>query len=223
MTAIDRTVTRPFRTAVLGVLAAGLALTQHACSTATPAEETTSAPPPAVTPAPTTSAAPSPAESQPGGSQEDILSGERQVVLKPVPSFESVLAVDDKGRLTLTDGPGVFSLFVLTKVGDRHQIRTATDDGTGERPCMGIKSNGSEPLTVVAAVCDAGAAGQLFRITREDREVDGLPTYAIAGEGGTFLQVSEQEGLIAEELGDSGLRTTFSFVDNGPTPPPPTG
>ncbi len=233
MTTVDHPAARPFRTAALGVLTAGLVLTQQACSTdtraGTPAGTPAAPPPSAAPPSATSAPAPAPitpADSDPadgGGSQGEILDGERQIVLKPVPGFESVLAVDDKGRLTLTDGPGVISLFVLTRVGDRHQIRTAKDDGTGERPCMGLKSNGSNPLTVVAAVCDTSATGQLFRITPQDREVDGLPTYAIAAEGGAFLQISEQRGLIAEELGDSELRTTFSFVDNGPTPPPPTG
>lgn len=219
---------RPFRTAALGLLAAGLVLAQHACSSAPPAAAPTAAPSPspsapATSPPPT--GAPATATSSPsaGGSTEDILDGDRQVALKPHPGAGSVLAVDTKGRLDVTDGPGAYSRFVLTKVGDRHQIRTAEADPSGERSCMGIKSNGEAPLTVVAAVCDASSTGQLFRLRDQEEAVDGRPTYTIAGEGGVFLQVTDGYGLIAEEAGDGTRETVFSFVDNGPAPLPPTG
>jgi hypothetical protein len=68
----------------------------------------------------------------------------------------------------------------------------------------------------VATACDASRAGQLFAITAErKKDARGRPTYAIANQG-AFLQ-ERKTGLIAEELGDSSLTTTFSFVDNGPT------
>jgi hypothetical protein len=92
-----------------------------------------------------------------------VLSGTRAVVIVPVPSFESVLAIDSDGRLGFTDAEADF--FVFTPIGRRFQIRT---DGiaanTGEPACLRIKSNGSQSLTVVGALCDAGDDRQLFDV-----------------------------------------------------------
>jgi hypothetical protein len=140
------------------------------------------------------------------------------VVIKPVGSFGSILGVDDKGRLTAIDGDAPHTLFVLVPAGNgKHLIRTATGDAGGEPSCLGVKGNGSNPLTVVAAACDTRRAGQLFGITGADGTEDGLPTYAIDNQG-AFVQLSPQHGVIAEELGDSPLRTTYTFVDNGAAP-----
>ena len=68
--------------------------------------------------------------------------------------------------------------------------------------------------TVVAAPCDTSRAGQLFTLSRQ-KDKDGDPTYAISSQN-AFLQVFERSGLIAEELGDAPLKTTFALVDNGP-------
>jgi hypothetical protein len=80
---------------------------------------------------------------------------------------------------------------------------------------MGVKTNGSGSLTIEAAACDTGRAGQLFTITAQKTK-DGHPTYAISNRG-AFLQVSARGELIAEELGDAPLKTTFGFADNGPS------
>jgi hypothetical protein len=123
--------------------------------------------------------------------------------------------VDDRGRLSLTDGEAEHGLFVLTPSGDKYLIKTAKAGAGGEPSCLGVKNNGSASLTVEAAACDAGRAGQLFTITRQQaRTEDGSPTYAISNRS-AFLQVFPS-GLIAEELGDAPLKTTFAFVDNGP-------
>ena len=145
---------------------------------------------------------------------DPILAGKRQIVITPIPSFESIVVVDDRGRLSLTDGEAEHGMFVLTPVGDKYQIKTAKAGAGGEPSCMGIKNNGTGSLTVVAAACDTGRAGQLFTITREKAKSNGLPTYAISNQS-AFLQVFPS-GLIAEELGDAPLKTTFAFVDNGP-------
>jgi hypothetical protein len=195
---------RTQRSAVLlGVLAAGLMLTQQACTaTGGPTSE-----PVAFTPPVGPSSPAAPASPAVPASENPILAGKRQVVIKPVPGFESIVAVDAKGRLGLTDGEAEHGLFVLTPVGDKHQIKTAKAAAGGEPSCMGIKKNGSAPLTVVAAACDTGRPGQLFTITREDS------TFAISN-GSAYLQVV-RSGLVAEELGDAPLKTTFEFVDNG--------
>ncbi|WP_305787080.1 hypothetical protein [Symbioplanes lichenis] len=180
---------------VLGVLAGGLVLSQAAWTS--PA-----------------TAAPASASAATDG---DILAGKRQVVIKPVEEFESILAVDARGRLNLTDGESDKSLFVLVPNGAKWLIKTAKADPSGEPACMGLKNNGSNPLTVVAALCDAGRTGQNFTITKLDAtDSAGRPTYAISSRD-AFLQYFGRSGLIAEELGDAPLKTTFSFVDNGPS------
>ncbi len=207
-------------TAFLGVLAAAAMLTQQACK---PAEGPAGDPVTFAAPSEsssTPSSTPPPAEpgkasdgGKPGADQ--ILAGKRQIVIRPVPSSESIEAIDDRGRLDLTDGEAPHSLFVLTPSGDKFLIKTAAAGAGGEPSCLGVKNNGSDPLTVEAAACDAGRAGQLFTITRQKSDSQDRPTYAISNQG-AFLQVSTRNGLIAEELGDSPLRTTFAFVDNGP-------
>ena len=135
-----------------------------------------------------------------------VLTGTRQVAIVPVPSFESALALDTNGRLSLTDAEG--GLFVFTPVRKQHLIRTATADAdTGESSCLTIQVNGSDPLTVVAAACDAGDADQLFTVTANGKN------YVISNQA-AVLQVVDGE-LIAKELGDAPLKTTFKLVDNG--------
>jgi hypothetical protein len=214
-------------TVLFGVLAAGLVLTQQACTgsdpapVAAPSEAVGEAPsdppsdPPSETPAATPEPTPKKADAPP--KKGDILAGKRQVVIKPNPSYESIVVVDPKGRLSATDGLSEHSLFVFTPVGDKFQIKTAKAGAGGEPSCMGVKSNGSNPLTVVAAACDTSRGGQLFTITEQKKkDSEGDPTYSIANDG-AFLQIFSKNGLIAQELGDSPLETTYSFVDNGPS------
>ncbi|GAA1583428.1 hypothetical protein [Actinoplanes couchii] len=148
---------------------------------------------------------------------DPILQGKRQVVIKPIPSFESIVAIDSKGRLNLTDGEAKFGLFVLSPVGKKFQIKTAKAGDGKKAACIGIKNNGSKSLTAVATKCDKTRAGQLFTITKQKAKDNGRPTYAISNNS-AFLQYFPKSGLIAEELGDAPLVTTFSFVDNGKAP-----
>ncbi|WP_430788403.1 hypothetical protein [Actinoplanes sp. G11-F43] len=148
---------------------------------------------------------------------DPILKGKRQVVIKPIPSFESIVAIDSKGRLGLTDGEAKYTLFVLSPVGEKFQIKTAKAGDGKKAACIGIKNNGSKPLTLVATKCDQKRAGQLFTITKLKAKDNGRPTYAISNSS-AFVQYFPKSGLIAEELGDAPLMTSFSFVDNGPAP-----
>jgi hypothetical protein len=216
------------RATALAAVCAGLALSQQACGTddgsgspspqasALPSAEPTSAVPTSKVP---NSQAPDPKAPDPGpAGASAILGGDRQVVIKPVPAAESILAVTGQGRLNATDGGSEFTLFVLSPAADgKHLIKTAETNASGEPSCMGVKSNGRNPLTVAAAACDAGRAGQLFTIAKAEKTDNGRPTYAISNQG-AFLQLSAKYGLIAEELGDSPLPTTFAFVDNGKSP-----
>ncbi|MGC4763172.1 hypothetical protein ACLQ20_09995 [Micromonospora sp. DT46] len=223
------------RAAVAATLAVGVAASMPACaSTAPTTGEPTASP---VTPAPDggTAGTPSPAGSGPaGGAQttgpgapddaDPIMRGERQIVLRPVGSFESILAVDAKGRLNLTDGDTDKSLFVLLPASDnRYQIRTAKAHSGGEPDCMGLRDNGSAPATVVAAACDAGRAGQLFTIEKTREKSQGRPTYTISGEGEVRLRATDRQGLVAQRVGEgaAGEGLSFDFVDNGAAPAGP--
>ncbi|GAA3350872.1 hypothetical protein GCM10020358_78410 [Amorphoplanes nipponensis] len=214
-------------TVLAAVLAAGLVLTQQACN---PVERQSGEPVAFTTPTPRntpsggtpsaggaasggTASSGAGRKSAAGRTADPILAGRRQVVIRPVRSAESIVVVGERGRLTLTDGEAGRGLFLLLPAGDKHQIRTAR--AGGGPACLSVRSNSSGPLTVEAAACDSGRAGQLFTITRQpERTADGNPTYAISNRG-AFLQVSAGGGLIAEELGDAPLRTTYEFVDNG--------
>lgn len=224
-------------TIALGVLAAGLVLSQQACAATTPQAG----------PAPSTSESEetggtsgggeAPSKAEEGGGKapaksaepkeggkapkDPILAGKRQIVIAPVESMESIVVVDAKGRLSTTDGEAEHSMFVLTPVGGRYQIKTAKVGAGGEPSCMGIKGNGTAPLTVVAAACDAGRDGQLFTIKKQKAKDNGRPTYAISNRD-AYLQIFPS-GLIAEELGDAPLLTTYAFVDNGPSTLPVLG
>ncbi|MFI5908177.1 hypothetical protein [Dactylosporangium sp. NPDC051541] len=157
-------------------------------------------------PAVSASAAPAPSFT---GADAPMLSGRRKVVIRPAEAGESILAVDDGGRLNVTDGPTAKSLFVLVPSGARHQIRTATAD----RSCLGLKNNGSAPLTIVATACDASRDGQLFTIRPPS---GGDPATYVISVSDAYLQSSKTNGLIAEEPGDAGAITAFVLVDNGP-------
>jgi hypothetical protein len=219
-------------TVLFGLLAAGLVLTQQAC---TPSDRRSNAP--VAFTAPTEASKQGTGTKSSSGTKpssgttsstagkktkvDPILAGKRQIVIAPIPGFESVVVVDDRGRLSLTDGEAEHGMFVLTPVGDKYQIKTAKAGAGGEPSCMGIKNNGSAPLTVVAAACDTSRAGQLFTIARQKAKANGDPTYAISNQG-AFLQ-EFPSGLIAEELGDAPLKTTYVFVDNGPATLPSLG
>ncbi|GAA0450462.1 hypothetical protein [Actinoplanes campanulatus] len=202
---------------------AALALTQQACSSSSePAGEpatqaATSATAPASAPA---SAPPDPKPSAtPEGataSGDPILAGKRQVVIKPIETTESIVVLE-KGKLTTTDGEAEHSLFVFTPHNGKFLIKTAKAGAGGEPSCLGIKTNGSNPLTVVAAACDTSRAGQLFTVAPVGKkDGSGRPIYSISN-GDAFLQLSDRYGVIAEELGDAPLATTYALVDNGPS------
>ncbi|WP_433385550.1 hypothetical protein [Micromonospora sp. KLBMP9576] len=224
----------PVLRAAAVALTVGVVAAASACTTSTPQAgdptASSTAPTRADGTGPTTGTPTGPATgdgsspSAPPAGANPILRGERQVVLRPIASFESILAVDAKGRLNLTDGGSDTSLFVLVPAaGDRHQIRTAKAQQDGEPDCLGLRDNGSAPTTVVATACDAGRAGQLFAIAQTKKRDEGRPTYTIEGEGGLFLRATDRQGLTAQRVGgsDTGAALTFDFVDNGVAPAGP--
>lgn len=138
-----------------------------------------------------------------------ILRGERQVFVVPVRN-EGTLAVSRAGRIELSDHFDDSALFVLTPTAGKHQIRTGKIRGGGEALCLSVRRNGTSPLTLATTGCDAGASSQLFTVTAA-----GSDTYSIAAAGGAYVRVSNQSGVIVEEVGDGPAPTAFHLVDQG--------
>lgn len=182
--------------------------------TPTPTETPTPSETPSVTQIPTPSETPSPDTTGKRPPADAVLNGTRKVVIVPVPSFESVLHVNDAGRLSLTDGGSDTTLFAVAPAGDKFQIKLVTA-GKATDSCLRVRTNGSQSLTVVKATCDAAADDQLFEVDLLDRDDAGRGRYAISNLS-AYLQVTQRGDLIAEELGDAELTTTFRLVDNGP-------
>jgi hypothetical protein len=186
-----------------------LALAQHGCAgggapASTPASATRSV------------SVPPPSSSPPSSTPADPLSGGRQVNIVPLDKGNevpgSMLAVTQGGRVQVTPDRGESALFALSKAGGAYLIRT-----TKEASCFKVRSNGANPLTVVVATCDAGDATQLFTFDDNGKDGRGRTAYGIRNRD-AFLQWRRTGGygLIAEELGDSPLETTFVLVDRGP-------
>jgi hypothetical protein len=194
------------------VLAAGVALSLPGCGT-TPAAPATPTPT-ASAPVPATSTTP-PASPPDTGTSGDPFAGDRQVAIRMHAGPGAVLTIDAKGRLVGTDAVTERGLFVLVPVGRKYQIRTAARYGSGEPSCLGTKFNGTAgPDTIVAAVCDTRANGQLF-IFKQQRD----RTYEMSVTDDGVIQFNEKSGIFAQPLGDSTLDTTFSFIDRGPARP----
>ncbi|GAA2560486.1 hypothetical protein GCM10010435_34820 [Winogradskya consettensis] len=154
-----------------------------------------------------------------GGGAGGILGGERQIVLRPVQTFESILHVDAKGHLALTDGETGSGLFVLLPGRDgKHQIRLAKADPSGEASCIGLKENTSGSATLDAAPCDSSKAGQLFDFEKLRKTDNGSPTYSIRTTKGYYIRALDETGVEAVATGPD---TTFVLVDNGTAPAGP--
>jgi hypothetical protein len=215
-------------------LAAALLVTQQACGSpaSTPAASggasvaasggIGSAPSDAPSsPAKTTSATTTKTPAPAGGSA--ALSGDRQfyffVLDKGVEVPESLLAATSGGRVEVNGDFSGRALFVPSPTspgGKEHLIKTGKLRAGGEALCLKIRNNGSSPLTVVTAACDAGDKTQLFLLDKSGKDNQGRMTYAIRN-GDAFLQWNPTgtAGLIAEELGDAKLNTTFVMIDRG--------
>jgi hypothetical protein len=159
------------------------------------------------------------------------LDGKRQVFFLPrlddneLP--DSVLAVTAGGRVQVTDEYAAGALFVPVpkeRGAKERLIKTGRLRGAGDPFCLQVSSNGADPLTVVTAVCDAGKAAQLFTFDEAGKDGEGRTTYAVRNRD-AFLQWHPLGGvgLIAEELGDSQLETTFTLQDQGAAALPEAG
>ncbi|GAA2518101.1 hypothetical protein [Winogradskya humida] len=139
------------------------------------------------------------------------------MVLRPVQTFESVLHVDDRGHLALTDGESALSLFVLVPVREgKHQIRTAKAGGNGKPACIGLKENPAGSATLDAVACDASKAGQLFDFEAGKKNKEGKQTYAIHTDKDYYVRALDETGV--EAVGAATPDTTFVLVDNGAAP-----
>ncbi|MEU7901926.1 hypothetical protein [Actinoplanes sp. NPDC049118] len=203
--------------------AAVLALALQGCS-ADDRPSATDAGPPSAGPAP--SGAPSAtATSGLGGAPAPagFLDGKRQVFFLPrlneTELPDSVLAVTGGGRLQVTDDYTDRALFVpVPKGGGARErlIKTGALRGRGEALCLQVRGDGTGTLTVVTAACDADEPTQLFTFEAAGKDEEGRTTYAVRNRA-AFLQWHPlgATGLVAEEVGDSALETTFTLQDQG--------
>jgi hypothetical protein len=167
------------------------------------------------------SSSPSP---KPGG----VLSGNRQVyfyVLNQGQEMpEAVLAVTSTDRVQVTGDYGARALFVPTPATSGHGdylIKTGKLRVGGAALCLSIRSNGTNPLTVVTAACNPADDAQLFTFHQNGKDNQNRMTYAIDNRS-AYLQwfPTGHAGLIAEETGDAALDTTFVLIDRGPSTVP---
>lgn len=219
--------------ATLSVLTAALALAQGCAATtpgtAAPAPSasatTTAEPSPSVSPSVAASPATSPSSSAaaPAASPSGLLSGKRQVFFfvlhKGAEVPDSVVAVTAKGRATITADYGDRALFVPVPTAPRsgkYLIKTGKLRTGGEALCLTVRGNGSNPLTLVTAACDAAEKDQQFTFQDNGRDNQDRTTYLIHVDG-AYLRYDPdgRYGLIAEESGEGDDLTSWVMVDRG--------
>ncbi|BFU42844.1 hypothetical protein [Krasilnikovia sp. MM14-A1004] len=181
-------------------------------------------PVPSESTAPTTPTTSHPPTSRTPSTQDPaVLSGKRQVFLfvldKGVEVPESVVAVTPSGRVGITADYGDRALFVPVPTApgsSEHLIKTGKLTAGGEPYCVRVRNNGSNPLTVVTAACDASDPAQRFVFAEHGRDNQQRMTYAVRN-GDAYLRWNPTgtSGLIAEEIGDGTLDTTFVLIDRG--------
>jgi len=179
--------------------------------------------PPAASPTAQVTKTTKPAAPAAPATGKPVLPADRQfffyVLDKGVEVPESLLSAASSGRVEVNGDYGGRSLFVLVRnsPGSKdYLVKTGKLRKGGEALCLKVRSNGSKPLTVVTALCDAGDRTQLFQFDNEGKDNQGRTTYGIRN-GDAFLQWNPTgtRGLIAEELGDAKLNTTWVAIDRG--------
>ena len=149
----------------------------------------------------------------------DVFSGHRQVVFEVLdvgqPVAGAVLAVGSGGRLQIGTA-GDRALFVPVPAGSgRYLIKTAVLRQAGAALCLTLRTNGSQPLTVVTATCVAKDTKQLFTFKSNGPDEKKRLNYGIA-QSGAFLQ-SSGGLLVAQETGGYLSDLTVVPIDQGPS------
>ena len=206
-------------------LAAALLVTQQACAaTGTTAAGTTATPvasgglgssPPAPSAAPSPSVGKTTKPPQGGGAK---FTGKTQyyffVLDKKVEVPESLLAATSDGKVEVNGDFSGKALFVPVPAAPGSQdflIKTGQLRRGGEALCLQVKRS-----AVVTAACDAADRAQIFRFDNLGKDNQGRTTYGISSQG-AHLQWDPNgtRGLIAEEVGDAPLDTTWVAIDRG--------
>jgi hypothetical protein len=207
-----------------------LVLGQQACSGsddppvgALPSGESVAPPttPPVTTQDPSLDPVPSPSPSN--LSAAELLSGKRQVEFAPVVGKEQtgagqVMSVTKAGRADVGKDGGDRALFVPVETrprSERFLVKTGKLVKGGEPYCLEVTANGSSPLTVITAACDAGEKNQQFRFQKQK---DGF----LVSSDGVYLywRPNGKYGLIAQESGEGDDLTTWQLHDQGPATVP---
>ncbi|GAA3337939.1 hypothetical protein GCM10020358_16180 [Amorphoplanes nipponensis] len=159
------------------------------------------------------------------------LDGKRQVFFLPrlddTELPDSVLAVTAAGRVQVTDDYAERALFVpvpKARGAKERLIKTGALRAGGEPFCLQVRGQGPGPLTVVTAACDAGEPAQLFTFEAVGEDGEGRMTYLVRNRDAVLQwHPMGESGLLAEKLGDSPMRTTFSLQDQGAAALPAAG
>jgi len=154
----------------------------------------------------------------------DVLSGARQVTFEALDLGQEVpgarLSVDADDRLQVVTGAvDERALFVPTPAArDQYLIKTGALRQGGKALCLSRRSNGTQPVTVVAATCESGDDSQLFGLDPNGEDEQNRANYAI-GADSVYLQWDPggKSGLVAAETGGYLPDTTFVPIDRGPS------
>jgi hypothetical protein len=231
--------TGAFGVLLAGVLGVGIAVARPPAQTPSPSVAAASdpAPPTALPSVPLSSAPltspsavktpsrPPASPSRPASGGGGVLSGDRQVFLyvlddgAEVP--DSVPAVTSSGRLDITADYGDRALLVpVPKSPGSKQflVKTGKLRSGGEALCLQVRSNGSDPLTLVTKACDAGRKDQSFRFQENGRDNQDRMTYLISVDG-LYMRYDPDgppgTGLIVQESGEGDDLTSFVIIDRG--------
>lgn len=159
----------------------------------------------------------------------DLLSGRREVAIASEPSLNSLLAVQDDHVELSGEHDRDRTLFVLVPDGDAVRIETARLRVDARPMCLTVRRHGSSSRTLGAAVCESGAAPQLFHFDRVAAGPGAATRWVIENDA-MYVQWyrAGDSGLVVEPAADTARTTTFLLVDRGlasrahlPTAPTP--
>ncbi|WP_306204064.1 serine/threonine-protein kinase [Actinoplanes sp. RD1] len=146
-----------------------------------------------------------------------ILSGQRRFSIRLAESGRYFLLDDAKEELTVGDGTGSESQFVLEPVGVDYLIRSlAGESFAGPERCLGVRREPGEDIWPVVSTACTPTPGRLFSLRDTgERDDNGRPLYSIATEGGWLLWDAGAKRSSVTEVGEGRWADKYSLVDRG--------
>ncbi|WP_305784184.1 serine/threonine-protein kinase [Symbioplanes lichenis] len=147
-----------------------------------------------------------------------ILAGQRRFSIRLRESGRYFTMDDARQELTVGDGTGSASEFVLEPVGVDYMIRSlAGESFAGPDRCLGVQ-RGDDIWPVVSTACTP-TPGRLFSLRDTGEQDDkGRPLYSIATEGGWLLWDEDAKRSSVTEVGEGRFADKYSLVDRGELP-----